>query len=407
MGDLSLRLQTQLGHDSNVFRDADSTPSRPAAIGQPTEATGVPNPPPAVRPVGATASSTLSTRLDAAAGIPLASDQTRLILATQLELNRYPSASAVNHSAHTTAGQLDWRLSERWHTQLQAGQQRSPYPFDDLYPRLDPVTRDWLAAELQLRITPDLALPAGVARARTRHSDRATHAGLDVDQHIQSLSLRYRSPLGNEAEVGWLLSQRDYPFRQAGRGPEGAIDSREREWFGSVQWVISPKTQAQWRIATRQTEQAGRTRDQLLYNLYLGHSPLPPWRIDAVWWNRPTPITDAELARSTSRGWRLGLTWTPTPKLSAEWSLLHNRQTDESLNPERQRLDPRERRHSLRLVWDWQPQLSAIAQASRYSLARANGTVAHQNTWMLGLDLRFENSSGAAQRTRLTPRSFD
>lgn len=391
--DLQLRLETRLGHNSNVYKQS----SEPAPVAVPD------------LPTSPLATGTFATVVEASAGIPLASEQSRLVLATQLEFNRYNSASALNHQASRSLAQLNWRFSPLIQTEVQLGYQRRPYPIDDTYPKLDLVTRQWIHGEIQLRITPDLSVPIALTQGQSRHEDRLTHASLDVNQRQTSLSVRYQSPLGNVAQVGLQNGTRDYPDRPTGLSGGGAEKSKDQEWFASVNWVLSPLTQVNARLATRQTRQSQFDQRDTLYSLSVGHVLSPFWRLDGSWWNQPVTISDPALASARVQGHRFGVTWTPSAKVSATLALQRSQQTDELLNPNSGRvpLNPSQSGPALRATYALDKGWNLFADYASEKISRSNGTSARQSNWLLGVQYSHENVPGASNRNQLTPRTID
>jgi len=387
--DLNLRMETSLGHNSNLFKQSElQQPGQP------------------VTPI--TAASTQGARVEIAAGIPLASEQTRLVLSSQLDINRYSGAPDANHQASNTVAQLNWRISPLIGTEFQVGHKKSPYPFMDTYPRLDYVGRTWVAAEVQLRLTPDLSVPVAFGKNHIQHDDRAIHAPLDVKQTQASVALRYQSPLGNVAQAGVVKSNREYPFRPTLAG-NGAATVRDEEWFGSVYWVISPLTQVQARVATRQSRSEQTNQRATLYTLSAGHTLSPFWRLDGTWWNQPTVVTDPALVSANVSGQRLTATWTPSPKLAASIFAQRSAQSDVLQNPfsGREPLNPNVSGPGAKVSYELDKGWRLFADYANEKTSRSNGFQAKQTVWHVGVIYSMENSSGAASRNTLLPRNFD
>ena len=387
--DLNLRMETSLGHNSNVFKQSDLLQP-----GQP------------VTPLAS--ANTQGARVEFATGIPLASDQTRLVLSSQLDINRYSGAADANHQASNTVAQLNWRISPLIGTEFQVGHRKSPYPFMDTYPRLDYVGRTWVAAEVQLRLTPDLSVPIAFGKNNIQHDDRAIHAPLDVKQTQTSVALRYQSPLGNVAQAGILKSDREYPFRPNLVGT-GAAMVRDEEWFGSVNWVISPLTQVQARVATRQSRTEQTNQRATLYTLSAGHTLSPFWRLDGAWWNIPTVVTDPALISANVSGHRLTATWTPSSKLAASAYVQSSAQSDVLQNPlsGREPLNPNVSGPGVKASYELDKGWRLFADYANEKTTRSNGFQAKQNVWHVGVSYSMENSSGAASRNMLLNRNFD
>lgn len=382
--DLSLKLETTLGHNSNLFRD-DAT-SSPAASPR--------------NPVG---TSTRTHSLDLGVGIPLVSEDTKLVLSTRLGTAHFGSASDINHQTMDNQARLTWRYSDLVRGELAVGQSQTPYPFDDTYPKLDEITRRWHMGGVTLQITPDLSIPLLVGSETAGYQDRDVHGRLDVERQHAQAGLLYKSPTGSTVQVGLARSRYTYPQRLT--TPEGQIAFTERntDLFADMVWNISPLTQMGGRVASRQRKDnldlQGTSRSTV-YRLWASHSISPMWRVDAQWWHQPIEVTDPAVASSSLQGSAMGVSWTPSHKLTTVLQYQRDRQSD-TLLPGRSAgdpLNPRTQRTQLRVQYQLDSGLNLFAEAAREQRTRRNTDQAHQSVFRLGVDYTYENLTGAAAR---------
>ncbi|GAB4090018.1 hypothetical protein [Hydrogenophaga soli] len=381
--DLSLKLETSLGHNSNLFKDdtEGSTPPLHAPLG----------------------TSTRTHAVDLGVGIPLVSDDTKLVLSTRLASVHFGGAGDVSHQTHDTQARLTWRYSDLVRGEWAVGQSRTPYPFDDTYPKLDPITRQWHMGGVTLHITPELSVPLLIGGENTQHQDQLTHGRLDVDRVHGSAGVLYKSPTGSALQVGVARTRNTYPERLASPSGPNAFTERNTDWFADAVWVISPLTQVGGRVASRQrrdnlgTPDAGRTT---LYRLWAGYALSPMWRADGQWWHQPIDVTDPTVASSSLQGSSIGVTWTPSHKLTAALQLQRDRQSDRLLpgagvgSP----LNARSQRSLLRVQYQLDSGLNLFAEAAREQRTRRVDDKAHQSVFRLGVDYTYENLSGATTR---------
>lgn len=390
--EIALRLETSLGHNSNLFRN-DATAS--------ANATDPDAPTP--QPIPATATGTRATSAAVGIGIPLGSDATRLTLTTRLGQLSYSHPHELSNRPTDHTAQLTWRLTEMASAKIAMGRSRSAYAFDDTYPQLDTVTRDWRSASLTLKATPSIEFPVQVGSSTYAYADKLTHAYLDTDQTSASVSTLYRSPTGSTAQLGLARIHTRYPGRQ--RTDASEAQERDSDTFVELLWAYSVKTQATVRLTSRQRRFADTGiggRHLTLYRLSVNHTLSPLMRFDAQLWRQPTQTAEAVVAYGESRGLGLGMTYTPSPKTTISLQAQKESQTDELLpgapawgitNPETTRL-------ALRTQYEWTRGVNVFLEAAHEKRTRRVTQHATQNVWRVGLEYSFENMPGANYRTQ-------
>lgn len=385
--DLALRLDTGWGHNSNLFR-IDSSATNTASGATP--------------PRIATQQQVTGAALQV--GIPIASPDTRLVLATELTAQRFGAAADLNHTSQSHSVRLPWRRGDLWEGEIAGGTSETPYPVDDFYNRLDPVDRRWFSAVVRLKATPYLELPLQVTSATTQHTDQANHGPLDEEVKSATVSALYRSALGNTAQLGWTQRQIVFPRRT---GPLGETPQREHEQdaFVEVLWLPSPQTQVGLRWATRLKSapdgQFASSR-QNLFRVAVGHTLSPYTRLEAQAWRQPYQNTDAQANYGISKGYGVGLVWTPSHRVSVRAGWQQDDQKDLALfgGTPGFALNPTTQRTSLRTEYLLDRGFTAVVSATHERRVRRDRDTANQTVWYIGMEYRYENMTGAAQRSQ-------
>jgi hypothetical protein len=395
--DVTLRLETSLGRNSNLFR-ADS-------VSRPTDAAGTETTGSQVGPNTTPITATGTRDMNATVGVsmPLGSDATRLTLTSRLGHLTYNDAPSVTHSPSDHTAQLVWRMSDLVGGSVALGRSRAAYVFDDTYANLDMVTRNWRSAVISLKATPSIEFPVQVGSSTYSHADQQVHGRLDTDQTSTTVSALYRSPTGNTAQAGVSRINTRYPGRLR-HDATGALE-RDNDAFVELSWVHSVKTQASVRFTSRQRRFADSdlgSRHLMLYRMSLSHILSPMTRLEAQLWRQPIQTAEAATAYGVGRGMGLGITHTPSPRTLLSVQLQKESQTDELFpgvplqainNPETTRL-------ALRTRYELTRGVNLFLEAAHEKRTRRVTQHASQNTWRVGLEYSYENLPGASQRTQ-------
>ena len=389
--DVVLRLDTAWGHNSNLFRnDASQSPVSSAAG---TASASVP-----------TATGTHTRGAALTVGVPLGSPETRLVLSTTFTTQRLGAVPELNHTAQTHAARLPWRYTELWDGELSVGGSETAYPVDDFYTRLDTVDRRWLNAVVRLKPTPYLELPLQTTSTSARHADRLAHGPLDEEVSSTSASVLYRSPLGNTAQLGVVGRRIAFPNR-INPTTSASHEEHESDTFVELLWVHSPQTQLGFRWATRlKTAPNGQFAPsrQNLFRLAANHTLSPYTRLEAQAWRQPYQNTDAQANYGISKGHGAGVVWTPSHKVSVRAGWQTESQQDLALfgGGTSLALNPTTQRTSVRVEYLLDRGFTAFVTAARENRVRRERDTARQTAWHMGVEYRYENLPGAAQRSQ-------
>jgi hypothetical protein len=389
--DLALKLETSMGRNSNPFRFPDL--ALPAEGSDTSAATPLPAPTP---------SALKQHGLEAGVSIPLGSQDTRLVLTTQLSRQNLTDLPQISHTASEHNVQLPWRLGQLWEGSLSHRQQRTPYPYEDgSYTRLDMVRRETTAAQLALKITPSLEVPLNVQRQMVRHEDLVRHGLLDLDGVLAGLATRYRATNDSIIEVGIQRSRSHYVSRTAEQ--IAGLDERytDMDRYLDVSWQYSIKSRVGARLALRQRRHATLAeRNSSMTDLVLRatHFHSPKTRIDIDLFNQPKETNAFNSLYAQSRGLRAQVRWKHSPKTQIIFVGLHERNVDV---PSPQGLDQpagqiRTTRVGARVQHEITRGLNLFLDATHEQQRRSGiPTPIRQNLIRLGLDYTYENSTGA------------
>lgn len=386
--DVVLRLDTSWGHNNNLFRN-DVASQRLESL---TSA------------AAPTATDTHTRGTSVMLGMPLGAPETRLVLSTAFVTQRLGAASELNHTARTHTARLPWRYTDLWDGEVSIGDSKTAYPVDDFYTRLDTVNRRWLGAVVRLKPTPYLELPLHTTSTHARYSDRMVHGALDEKVSSVSASVLYRSPLGNTAQFGMVERRIAFPNR-INAATTSAHEERESDTFVELLWAYSSSTQMGFRWATRlKTAPGGEflSSHQNLFRLTASHTLSPYARLEAQAWRQPYQNTDAQANYGISKGQSIGGVWTPSHKVSvrAGWQTDTQQELASFGGATSLALNPRTQRTSARIDYLLDRGFTAFVTAARESRSRRETDTAHQIAWQIGLEYRYENLPGAAQRSQ-------
>jgi hypothetical protein len=388
--DLALRLETSLSSNSNLFRVAEPGT---ATVPVPTEV------------VSARAQRYL---MAFAAGLPLDSDDTRLVLTTQLGWDRYNGNNNINNQSKEVTARLPWRFGKLVEGEWVKGHTTLPYALDQDYQRLDLVTRDWHGMVVTLKPTPWLSFPAQVVRQTLRHQDQLAHGNLDENRTRTSLAARYLSPTGSSVQLGSARTQATFPRRGALPELANRAEFTDQDTFVDLTWNYSPLTQLSWRWTNRQRHYAAAPEldsHMVLSRLNLSHAPSPLSRVDVQWWQQPTETDNPALLYGATRGFGIGINWfaTPLSTLTLQWQ--QESQEDKPSAPGNTFAleNPKTRRLTARLQHNIVRGVNAFVDVTRETRTRERLGRSAQNVVRVGLDYTYDNIPGAVARTRAAP----
>jgi hypothetical protein len=141
---------------------------------------------------------------------------------------------------------------------------------------------------------------------------------------------------------------------------------------------------------------------QNLFRLTASHTVSPYTRLEAQAWRQPYQNTDAQANYGISKGHGAGVVWAPSHKVSVRAGWQKDSQQDLALfgGVTSLSLNPTTQRTSLRVEYLLDRGFTAFATVARENRARRERNAAHQTTWHMGVEYRYENLPGAVQRSQ-------
>ena len=386
--DLALRLETSLGTNSNLLREP---------IGDQSTVQ--------INDGRVLKTSLRQSIIDVGAGIHLGSDETRLVLTTQLTRDQFSQYPELGHTSQDMSLQLPWRFGTLWEGNLIRNRQRNPFTYDADYRQLDLVTQDTTGAVLVLKASPSFSFPLIATVQSIRHDDQVAHGQFDEDRRRVGAAARYSTPDGNAIQIG----QDRFSSTFLNRTPEQItrLDDgyKDTSTYLDVLWNASAKTRVSWRIAARQRHHnLVLERDNSVTNtrLTLTHLLSPKTRFDVQVYRQAMDSTGNGMLYTMAKGLNATAGWAYSPQTQVTLQVLREAKTD-IISPNAP-LAPADNPTTMRLGVRLQHKLtrgvSAYIDAGRERLTQARRGPANQTVIRVGVDYSFENMNGAQNRTR-------
>lgn len=389
--DLALRFETSIGTNSNPFLTPDA---------------GTPGPTPDALPRMPQSSGMRVTTVETGASIPLASNDTRLILSTQLSEWRYGTLPDINNTHSDVAVRLPWRYGRVWEGSVGVSRQRFPYAFEDgTYTQLDMVERTSRDAQLVLKASPSVEVQLSLQNQGTKYQDLSRHGVLAQDIHRTRIGARYRMPNGNSVELGQQSARSTFGDRTADQVAVLDNGYTDHETYLEALWDYSVKTHVAARLSSVQRSQKTlgiRNTTMSSAQLRIAHVMSPQTRLDFEFRQEPVDTNETNTLFATSRVLRAGLTWKPSPKTRLGLVMQHEVKSDH-LAPG---ADPFSftqdtgTRMGVRLQHEITRGVTFFVDAAR--LKQHLGGISSplgQTVVRIGLDYSYENMTGARART--------
>ena len=386
--DVALRLETSLGNNSNLLNIPDVDP-----IAAPNSLEG------------GSKTSNRQMVVDAAVGIPLGSEETRLLITTQLVNDQFSRFADLNHDKQDTALQLPWRFGKLWEGNLIRSRQRTPFLYDYEYRQLDMITQDTSAAVLVLKATPTFSFPLVAVAQSIRHEDVLAHAQFDEDRTRIGAGVRYKSADGNEIQVGQDRFHSKFIHRNANQVALLDDGYHDTSTYMDVLWNYSVKTRVALRLATRQRHHSGvpeRDNSAATTRLILTHLLSSKTRLDLQLYNQPADSTSNDTLYSVVKGANFTAGWAYSPQTKVIFQAVRESRTA-VVNPNAQTApadNPTTLKVGVKLQHTLTRGVSVYIDAARERVARTRTGSAHQTALRVGVDYSFENIAGAQARTR-------
>lgn len=390
--ELVLQMDTGLRSDSNPFRFTDdATPQ--ASLGTLKKSDTI-----------------LSADVRAAGVIPLDSPQTRLLLSAQLGKRDYRQFNQLDNQDGSYRAAFQWRLGDLWRGEVFRTSQTQLYQYlDGSFTQKAMLRNELTSAEVALKITPEVELPAAISR-QTLRFDNATLNPNDRNDTFVDVGARWTSTLGSTFRTGIRSTQTQFLNRTDTQ--IALLDSgyRDRELYLATDWQYSVLSRIGGRVGyvQRAYNTLGARNFSVVTAEIQGtydYSPLTSFTANL--WNRPVGTTDPNTLYTINTGAQLGLRWFATPKTRLAFQATEELQRYQSSvlgssvsNPELKRA-----RLGGSIVHAVTPEMRLYAEGFREKLDRGSlGAAIHQTSVRVGLEYTYESLTGSALRTGLGER---
>ncbi|MBK6648997.1 MAG: hypothetical protein IPG42_04360 [Betaproteobacteria bacterium] len=390
--ELVLQMDTGLRTDSNPFRFTDdATPQ--ASLGTLKKSDSI-----------------FSVDVRAAGIAPLDSPETRLLLSGQLGKRDYQQFSQLDNQDGSYRTAFQWRFGDLWRGEVLRSSQTQLYQYlDGSFTQKAMLRTELTSAEVALKITPEVQLPATISRQTLRFENAVLNPN-DRNDTVVDVGARWDSSLGSTLRTGFRSTQTHFLNRSDTQ--IALLDSgyRDRELYLSTDWQYSVMSRVGGRLGyvhRNYSVLGSRNFSVLNAELLATYDYSPLTRFTASIWNRPVGTTDVNTLYTINTGGQLGVRWAATPKTRLTLQAAEELQRYQSTVLGSSVSNPELRRTRLggSVVHAFTPDIRVYAEGFREKLDRGSlGSAINQTSIRLGLEYTYESLRDGALRTGLGER---
>ena len=228
--ELVLQLDTGLKLDSNPFRFTDDANTQ-TAVGTSRKRDSI-----------------RSADLKAAALIPLDSPDTRLLLSASLGMRDFQQFNQLDNTESRLRGVLQWRFGELWRGELTTSTENQLFQYiDGSFTQKAMLKGDLYRAEVALKISPDIEIPASIALQKQRY-DNANLLTNNRDDKTFDLGGRWSTGTQSVARTGMRLTQSTFIERNEAQVLQLDRQYDDREFYVSSDWQYSVMSRLNGRL---------------------------------------------------------------------------------------------------------------------------------------------------------------
>ncbi|CAJ50247.1 putative capsular polysaccharide biosynthesis protein, partial [Bordetella avium 197N] len=341
--------------------------------------------------------------------LPLLSEDTRLDAGGTLSDVRYSNQRQLDHQPRNLQSTLYWRAGPLFAGRFDYGYSKQlNSDLNRSWPERDQQTRQNRSAEIGLRITDRLTLPAvSVFSNATGYDQDINQTLYNREERGWQAAARYAGFGRSFAQAGWRQTHVDYYKRTPAL--TATIDDRyaDNEAFVAARWDYSPKTLFQGRVGllARSYEHLSERDTHLLtFDGRATWDYSPKTRVDLQLWHRPYAYDDdPQVLYGVRTGGGVSLTWQPTVKTAFSLGLEHSRQRNTALvgaNEETLQIQ----RLGARVQWLSDDNLRWVMDLYRDRQRGANQQDSYsQNFVRIGIEYTFGSGSKDSLRRMMQP----
>jgi hypothetical protein len=251
---------------------------------------------------------------DVSAGVivPLASNETRLILSGSLGTQEFKNYRQLDNQPKAGNAVFEWVAYDVLAGKVSTGDDKRLFQYiNGSLTQKDVTDTRQSSAEIRLKITQDLSIPVKFEKNSLSY-DLPQNLVYNTDQTARQIGLRYTSGTGSTFETGLRYSTTTYPDRTPLQ--IATMDNRysDTEAYVEADWKYSVKTSLFAHIGMLDRKYENLTdRNQRLFSALVHGTYLysPKLRLDMQLWDAPYSISDQTVLYVVAQGLRLDAIW--------------------------------------------------------------------------------------------------
>lgn len=292
--ELVLQMETSLSMDTNPFRFYDGQLDQQQNV--------IPHQTDTVN----------SVDLRAGMIIPVASEQTRLILTGSLGNRHYKDYRQLDHQEAAGDAVFEWQRGKLFSGRLSAGRDQHLFQYINGSLTQKDLAHDKRAgADLSLHLTEDVSIISQLYRSDLNY-DLDVNQLYNFSEKGKQISVRYTSPTASNIEIGARNASTDFPDRTAQQISDLGQQYQETEAFLNAEWFYSVKTATSAHLGyIRRRYENLAERDTGLFNMIwrATYHYSPEMRLDLQLYDRPINIVDPTILYVVTKGVRADVSW--------------------------------------------------------------------------------------------------
>ena len=392
--ELALQLETALRSDSNPLRYYDNKLTS-------TQGETIPN--------SFSGDTVTSASVRAGVIVPLASDQTRLILTGSLGGEHFKDYSQLNHRESAADASLEVSVLNNLFIQAHTGYAKKLFQYlNGSITDRDLVKSQQNNLNAGWKINNDWQFNTGVFRNQTSY-ELAVNQLYNNHENGGQFFVRYQAPTGSSVQAGLRRSSTDYTDRTDQQFKDLDRGFKENELAADIDWAYSVKTAIGAHVGKiRREYDLDGGRNTYLTNIVLRGTYFftPALRFDLQLYDRPYSLIDPAIQYVTATGQRLDLGWTYSPKWKMNASYLHQNSEQHLIDRVAGVLGYGSRHESLQrfglgATWQFDQRWKLVADGYTERAKRDDGLKQSNRIFSLAMQYSFENQTGATEKLRL------
>jgi hypothetical protein len=332
------------------------------------------------------------------------------LLSGQLGKRDYQQFNQLDNQDGSYRAAFQWRIGDLWRGEMLRTSQAQLYQYlDGSFTQKAMLRTELTSAEVALKITPEIELPATLSR-QTLRFDNATLNPNDRNDTAIDVGARWTTTLRSSLRTGLRLTQTQFLNRTEQQIAILDTEYRDKELYLAADWQYSVMSRIGGRVGyvhRNYSVLGSRNFSVLTAEMLATYDYSPLTSFTASVWNRPVGTTDPNTLYTINSGAQVGVRWFATPKTRLTLQATEELQRYQSTLLGSGNSNPQLKRARLggSIVHALTPDVRLYAEGFREKLDRGSlGAGINQTSVRLGLEYTYENITGAALRTGLGER---